>query len=88
MIYKLFFTESVKKELSKLDGYTKKKIQAYLNKNIDGSENPQAHGKALTANLTGSWRYRVGDYRIICEIHDDVCEVIAVRIGHRSKVYS
>ncbi|MDR1068879.1 MAG: type II toxin-antitoxin system RelE/ParE family toxin [Clostridiales Family XIII bacterium] len=88
MKYQLFFTAKAKKDLSKLDAYTQKKIQAYLNNNVSGSENPKAHGKALSENLSGYWRYRIGDYRVICKIHDDVCKVFAVNIGHRSKIYS
>jgi mRNA interferase RelE/StbE len=88
MKYQLLFTVKAQRELSKLDTYAQKRIQAYLNNNISESEDPRAHGKALTDNLSGYWRYRIGDYRIVCEIRDNVCEVIAVKIGHRSKIYS
>lgn len=63
-------------------------IVAWLLKNIDGCEDPRAHGKGLTANRSGKWRYRVGDYRILCEIKDSELVVLAIEIGHRRDVYS
>lgn len=48
---------------------------------------PRQRGKGLTENLSGLWRYRVGDYRVICEIQADRLVVLVVRINHRSTVY-
>ena len=62
-------------------------IVAWMAKNVDGCEDPRAHGKCLTANRSGQWRYRVGDYRVLCEIRDDELIVLAVEIGHRRSVY-
>ena len=45
------------------------------------------HGKGLTANRSGQWRYRIGDYRLICQIEDDRLVILALNIGHRSEVY-
>ena len=50
-------------------------------------DNPCSRGKALTSNLSGLWRYRVGDYRILCRIHDDKLIITVIEIGHRSTVY-
>lgn len=50
-------------------------------------ENPRDAGKALTGNLRTYWRYRVGDYRVVCEIRDNDLVIVAVIIGHRSEVY-
>lgn len=50
-------------------------------------DDPRSRGKALTGNLSGLWRYRVGDYRILCDIEDDVLVVLVVDVGHRGKVY-
>ena len=50
-------------------------------------ENPKDRGKGLTGSRAGQWRYRVGDYRIICEIQGKVCVVLVLEVGHRSKVY-
>ena len=55
--------------------------------NIDGSADPRIHGKGLTSNLSGKWRYRIGDYRVICDIEDDKLIVLALRVAHRREVY-
>lgn len=75
------------KQLSKLDKATAKMIVAWLRKNINGCENPRAFGKALVGNLKGSWRYRIGDYRVLCEIRDSELVVLAFEVEHRSEVY-
>lgn len=75
------------KQLAKLDKATAKMIVGWLRKNVDGCENPRLRGKALSGNLRGSWRYRIGNYRVLCEILDDKLVVIAFEIEHRSAVY-
>lgn len=50
-------------------------------------EDPRSRGKALTGNLAGLWRYRVGDYRIICDIEDGVLLILVVDVAHRREVY-
>jgi mRNA interferase RelE/StbE len=87
LTYRLLFTDTAEKQLRKLDRPIERLIILWLLKNVDGAENPGAHGKTLSENLSGYWRYRVGDYRVICHIDDNVCEVLAVQIGHRSKIY-
>jgi mRNA interferase RelE/StbE len=84
-MYKLSFTEKVEKQLSKLDKQIEKKILKYLKTHV--LENPTQHGKPLSANLLGLWRYRVGDYRIITEIRDKELVVLVVEVGHRKEVY-
>ena len=87
MIFHVEFTESARKELKKLDKYTQKIILLWLNKNIEGCSDPRVHGKPLTANRAGQWRYRVGDYRIIATIEDDRLVVLVIKIGHRREIY-
>jgi mRNA interferase RelE/StbE len=64
------------------------RILKYLNNRISNSENPKLFGKPLSANLKGFWRFRVDDYRIICEIFDDKLVVSVLEIDHRSKIYN
>ena len=64
MTFHVEVTESARKGLKKLDGYTQRMIISWLEKNLEGCENPRQHGKPLSANRVGQWRYRVGDYRI------------------------
>ena len=58
-----------------------------LLKNLEGCENPRLHGKGLTANKSGQWRYRIGDYRLLAEIEDDKIRILILNVGHRSEVY-
>lgn len=51
------------------------------------SGNPRQFGAGLTANLSGCWRYRVGDYRVICDLNDDIVTVLVLRVGHRKDIY-
>ncbi len=87
MIFKVKTTSRFEKEFRKLDKYTQRMIKAWIDKNLDECTNPRIHGKALTANRNGQWRYRIGDYRLICEIYDDQLIILALAIGHRREVY-
>jgi len=86
MQWKIEFEIKARQVLEKLDKSIKKQIENYLDQLIK-LDDPRKRGKGLTSNRSGQWRYRVGDYRIICEIRDDVFVVLVVEIGHRSKVY-
>lgn len=81
------FTESAKRELSKIDHQGQKDIIAYLETRISSDQDPRRFGKPLKAELSGLWRYRVRDYRILCQIKDDVLLVLVVSVGHRKDVY-
>lgn len=87
MKYRIVFTDKAKKQLKKLDKYTASLIIGWLEKNIERSENPRLHGKGLIENRTGQWRYRIGDYRVICEIKDDEIIVLILDVGHRRNIY-
>ncbi len=83
------FAETALKDLKKLNKKNPqvvKQILAYLD-DIENLEDPRSKGKLLVANLNGRWRYRVGDYRIICEINQGELIITALNIAHRSKVY-
>lgn len=71
MMYQVKFSEHAVKELKKLDKSTARVIKNWVLKNLVDTTDPRMHGKALTGNLKGIWRYRVGDYRLFAEIHDD-----------------
>lgn len=87
MKYEVELSERFKKEFRKLDKYTQKIIRAWINKNLVETENPRQHGKGLTANRSGQWRYRIGDYRLICNINDSKLVILALSVGHRKDVY-
>ncbi|CCF25259.1 type II toxin-antitoxin system RelE/ParE family toxin [Leuconostoc citreum] len=86
-MYRVTFTKQALKQLKKLDKFTQSTIYQWLQKNLDGTDNPRAHGKGLTANHSGEWRYRVGDYRILANIKDDEIIIEVFTIGHRRDIY-
>ena len=81
------FTERALKQLKKLDRTAQQRILEWLDKRIVGCDNPQQWGKELKGELSGLWRYRVGDYRIICQQQDEVFLVLVLRVGHRRNIY-
>ena len=87
MTYSVETTARFDKEFKKLDRYTQRMIKAWIEKNLIDCENPRAHGKGLTANRSGQWRYRIGDYRLLTEIQDDKLVILALSVGHRREVY-
>ena len=88
MTYTLETTSRFDKEFIKLDRYTQRMIKAWIEKNLVGCTDPRIHGKGLTANRSGQWRYRIGDYRLICAIEDSRLVILALSVGHRSEIYS
>ncbi|HEK9390034.1 TPA: type II toxin-antitoxin system RelE/ParE family toxin [Streptococcus equi subsp. equi] len=87
MRYKVLFTKKAKKQFKKLDRSTAKQLYQWIMTNLDGTDNPRRYGKALQANRTGEWRYRLGNYRILAEIIDDEVVIEVFKIEHRSSVY-
>ena len=88
MMYRFVYSERATKELRKLDGYTKRMIKAWIDKNLVNCADPRAHGRAPTASRKGQWRYRIGDDRLICRIEDEKLIVLALNVGHRSTIYT
>lgn len=86
-MWKVEYDEKATRELLKLDKQTARRIKKYLDERIAMDENPRRFGEPLAENLTGLWRYRVGDYRVIAEIQDDVLLVLVLQAGHRRNVY-
>ncbi len=87
MSYQIRTTDLFDKSFKKLDKYTQRIVKAWIVKNLVNCPDPRAHGKALTANRSGQWRYRIGDYRLICHIDDGELIILALNIGHRRIVY-
>lgn len=80
-------TDSAADDLSKLDTQTRNRIWRFLRRWIVEADNPRERGAALTDDLSGMWKYRIGDYRLLCEIQDSALVVLIVKAGHRSKIY-
>lgn len=88
MQYRVELTDRVIKQLKKLDKHMSALIIGWIEKNLDECENPRLHGKGLTANRTGQWRYRIGNYRLICEIKDEEVLILVLEVGHRREIYN
>lgn len=87
MTYRVEFTEGAKRDLKKLDRQTAAMLTGWIRKNLEGCDNPRRHGKALTANRKGQWRYRVGSYRMLADIQDDRVVILLLAAGHRKEIY-
>lgn len=85
MAWKIEFAESAAKTLGKLDKQVGQRIVKFLSERV--TTDPKATGEALKGDFAPMWRYRVGDYRIICDIVDESVKVLVVKIGHRKEVY-
>jgi mRNA interferase RelE/StbE len=75
------------KDLKKLDRQIQREILDYMDERVARAKDPRDFGKPLRASRFGLWRYRVGDYRIICELQERRLVVLVVGVGHRSTVY-
>ena len=87
MIWSIKFDPRAQKEFKKLDKNAQRRIIAYLKEKISCAEDPRLFGAALTGNKAGLWRYRLGEYRIICQIKDDQFIVLVLKVGHRKSIY-
>ena len=87
MVWEVEFTDIADKQLSKLDKPIKTRIINWLDERLNGCENPKLWGVPLVGELSGLWRYRIGDYRVICEIRNSELVVLVIELGHRRDVY-
>ncbi len=87
MKYQVETTPRFDKAFAKLDKHVQKIIKSWIMKNLMDTENPRLHGKGLTANRVGQWRYRIGDYRLICQIEDEKVIIVMLDVGHRREIY-
>lgn len=83
---KIIFSDEAEAQILKLDKPVRLRILDYMAE-VAKLENPRSRGKILVHDLRGLWRYRVGDYRVLCRIKDKELVVTVVEVGHRSKVY-
>jgi mRNA interferase RelE/StbE len=88
MAYSVELSEGVDRELDKLDAQHRQRILKFLNERIAKLDDPRSIGQALRGSRLGEfWKYRVGDYRLICRIEDDRLLVLVLRLGHRREIY-
>ncbi|MFZ1010836.1 MAG: type II toxin-antitoxin system RelE/ParE family toxin [Candidatus Sulfotelmatobacter sp.] len=87
MAWTIDYAQTARKQLQKLDKPTARRILDFLDDRVARQEDPRSLGKALKGVLGTLWCYRVGDYRVICEIQHSSVTILVVRIGHRREVY-
>lgn len=85
--YSVIFSKKSLKQLQKIDGLHRSIITNWIKNNLVDCKDPRAHGKSLTGNKSGEWRYRVGEYRIIAEIQDKEILILVLEVGHRREIY-
>jgi mRNA interferase RelE/StbE len=88
MAWKIEVSPSADRDLAKFDAQHSRRILKFLQERVANLDDPRSVGKALQGSRLGEfWRYRLGDFRIICKIEDDRLVVLVVRIGHRKDIY-
>lgn len=86
MAWRIEYTDTALRQLRKLDRTAAGRILDFLDDRVAAGE-PRATGKSLSGTLGTFWRYRIGDFRVVCDIRDEVLTVLVVRVGHRKDVY-
>jgi len=88
MAWKIELSQEADRQLDKLDPQVARRILKFLHERVSQLDNPRSIGEALHgAKLGEFWKYRVGDYRLICSIEDKLVLILVLRIGHRREVY-
>jgi mRNA interferase RelE/StbE len=87
-VWKIELDEPLKKQLAKLDRQIAKRITDFLHERVARLDDPRSIGESLTGSRLGDlWKYRVGNYRVLCDIQDDRLVILTVKVGHRREVY-
>lgn len=87
MSYKVEYTKTAQKLIKKMDRYIQVMIMRWITNNLVDCTDLRIHGKALRGNLKNQWRYRIGNYRILCDIEDDKLIILVINVGHRREIY-
>jgi mRNA interferase RelE/StbE len=87
VIWKVEFDSDAMHEFARLDKSVQNRILRYLRQRIATDQNPRRFGAPLRKSLTGFWKYRIGDYRLICKVDDNTVTVVVVNVGHRKNIY-
>jgi mRNA interferase RelE/StbE len=87
LAWRIEITRTATKQITKLDQQAQKSIVRFLRERLAGAGNPRQWGRALQGEKHGLWRYRVGDYRLICDIQDQKITIMVLELGHRKDVY-
>jgi mRNA interferase RelE/StbE len=86
-LWRIEITRTAEKQITKLDRTVQASIFQFLGERVQTSADPRQLGKPLHGDKKGLWRYRVGDYRLICDIQNERVVVMVLEVGHRKEVY-
>ncbi|MHA4907251.1 type II toxin-antitoxin system RelE family toxin [Streptococcus constellatus] len=86
-MYRVEYSKKAQKQIKKLDKQIQRLLFSWIDKHLEGTDNPREKGKGLTGNHVSEWRYRIGDYRLICDIQDVKMVILALEFGHRRDIY-
>jgi mRNA interferase RelE/StbE len=87
LIWQIEWVDQAVKEFKKIDRPAQRNIQKFLKERIETHQNPKRFGEPLRKTFVGFWKYRVGDYRVICQIQEQRVVVLVIRVGHRRSIY-
>jgi mRNA interferase RelE/StbE len=87
LAWRVEITRTAERQIAKLDRQVQVALVDYLREHVEQAADPRQQGKALRGEKKGLWRYRVGDYRVICHIRDESKTVVVLTLGHRKEVY-
>ena len=87
MPYSVEYSDTALKQLKKMDRFEARLIISWIDNNLQGCSDPRVHGKGLTANQSGEWRYSIGNYRALCVIEDERLIIEVFSVGHRKHIY-
>jgi mRNA interferase RelE/StbE len=85
--WRIEITRTAERQITRLARPAQKAIQRFLRERLTTWNDPRQWGKALQGEKRGLWRYRVGDYRLICDIQDERITILVLELGHRKDVY-
>jgi len=85
--WRIEIARTAQKQIQKLNRTSQESIVRFLRERVQPADSPRQWGKPLQGDKQGLWRYRVGDYRLICDIQDERITVLVLRVGHRKDVY-
>ncbi len=81
-MYKVVFTKRSLKDLENIDKYIQNRIAVKLK---EYTKEPQKHSRKLINHKIGTYRFKIGDYRVIFDIDNN--NLVILRIGHRKSIY-
>lgn len=87
MGWKVSFSRRAEKQMDRLESHVREQILTYLGNRVVAEPDPRRLGKALAGEFRGYWRYRIGDYRAICELRDHELVILVLVVGHRKEIY-